>query len=96
MITSFAFQRSNKSLVPTDMVDEKDGKFYSKEDGEELPDPEALRRDYRSYILDYLPERALFYVRCELDLMEEATIPQVPPGPYQEHLLAEAAALAAA
>ena len=36
MITSFAFQRSNKSLVPTDMVDEKDGKFYSKEDGEEL------------------------------------------------------------
>lgn len=36
MITSFAFQRANKSLVPTDMVDEKDGKFYSKEDGEEL------------------------------------------------------------
>ena len=36
MITSFAFQRSNKSLVPTDTVDEKDGKFYSKEDGEEL------------------------------------------------------------
>ncbi|MEE3313976.1 MAG: leucine--tRNA ligase [Treponema sp.] len=36
MITSFAYQRSNKSLVPTDMVDEKDGKFYSKEDGEEL------------------------------------------------------------
>ena len=36
MITSFAYQRKNKSLVPTDMVDEKDGKFYSKEDGEEL------------------------------------------------------------
>ena len=36
MITSFAFQRKNKSLVPTDMVDERDGKFYSKEDGEEL------------------------------------------------------------
>ena len=67
--------------------------IYGAFQDEDLPDPEALRRDYRSYILDYLPERALFYVRCELDLMEEATIPQVPPGPYQEHLLAEAAAL---
>ena len=36
MITSFAFQRKNKSLVAVDMVDEKDGKFFSKEDGEEL------------------------------------------------------------
>ena len=36
MITSYAFQRKNRSLVPTDMVDERDGKFYSKEDGEEL------------------------------------------------------------
>ncbi len=36
MITSFAFQRKNKSLVPTDMVEEKDGKYYSTEDGEEL------------------------------------------------------------
>ena len=36
MITSFAYQRRNKSLVPTDAVDEKDGKFYAKDDGEEL------------------------------------------------------------
>ena len=36
MITSFAFQRKNKSLVAVDMVEEKDGKFYSTEDGEEL------------------------------------------------------------
>ena len=36
MITSFAFQRKNKSLVAVDMVEEKNGKFYSTEDGEEL------------------------------------------------------------
>ena len=36
MITSFAFQRKNKSLVAVDAVEEKDGKFISKEDGEEL------------------------------------------------------------
>ena len=36
MITSFAYQRKNKSLVAVDMVEEKDGKYYSKEDGEEL------------------------------------------------------------
>ena len=36
MITSFAYQRANKSLVPTDQVQERDGKFYSTEDGEEL------------------------------------------------------------
>lgn len=36
MITSFAYQRSNKSLVPSDCVIEKDGKYYSTEDGEEL------------------------------------------------------------
>lgn len=36
MITSFAYQRSNKSLVPSDCVTEKDGKYYSTEDGEEL------------------------------------------------------------
>ncbi len=36
MITSFAFQRKSKSLVAVDMVEEKDGKYYSKEDGEEL------------------------------------------------------------
>ena len=36
MITSFAFQRKSKSLVAVDMVEERDGKYYSKEDGEEL------------------------------------------------------------
>lgn len=36
MITSFAFQRKNKSLVPTDTVEERNGAFYSKEDGEKL------------------------------------------------------------
>lgn len=36
MITSFAYQRANKTLVPSDLVEEKDGKYYSKEDGEEL------------------------------------------------------------
>ena len=60
---------------------------------EELPDPEALLRDFRSYILDYLPEQAASYVRRELDLYEEAVIPAAPSGLYQEHLLAEAAAV---
>lgn len=36
MITSFAFQRKNKSLVAVDAVTEKDGKFYAKDDNEEL------------------------------------------------------------
>ena len=36
MITSFAYQKPNKSLVPTDMVEEKDGKYFDKETGEEL------------------------------------------------------------
>ena len=36
MITSFAYQKANKSLVPTDMVEERDGKYFDKETGEEL------------------------------------------------------------
>lgn len=36
MITSFAYQRKNKSLVPADLAEEKDGKYYDKETGEEL------------------------------------------------------------
>lgn len=36
MITSFAYQRKNKVLVPSDSVVEKDGKYYSQDDGEEL------------------------------------------------------------
>ena len=36
MITSFAYQKSNKSLVPTDMVEERDGKYFDEETGEEL------------------------------------------------------------
>ena len=36
MITSFAYQRKNKSLVAVDMVEEKDGKYIDKETGEEL------------------------------------------------------------
>ncbi len=36
MITSFAYQRKNKSLVPTDMVEEKGDKYFDKETGEEL------------------------------------------------------------
>ena len=36
MITSFAYQKSNKSLVPTDMVEEREGKYFDKETGEEL------------------------------------------------------------
>ncbi len=60
---------------------------------EELPDPGALLQDYRSFVLDYLPEQALSYVRRELDLYEEAILPAAPTGLYQEHLLAEAAAI---
>ena len=36
MITSFAYQKPNKSLVPTDMVEERDGNYFDKETGEEL------------------------------------------------------------
>ena len=36
MITSFAYQKQNKSLVPTDMVEERDGKYYDMETGEQL------------------------------------------------------------
>ncbi|MCQ2604615.1 MAG: leucine--tRNA ligase [Spirochaetia bacterium] len=36
MITSYAYQRKNKGLVAVDAVEERDGKFYAKEDGEEL------------------------------------------------------------
>ncbi|MCI5522649.1 MAG: leucine--tRNA ligase, partial [Spirochaetia bacterium] len=36
MITSFAYQRKSKSLVAVDAVEEKDGKFYAKDNGEEL------------------------------------------------------------
>lgn len=36
LITSFAFQRKNKTLVPTDCVDEKNGAFIEKATGEEL------------------------------------------------------------
>ena len=36
MITSFAYQRKNKSLVPADQVEERDEKFYDKETGEQL------------------------------------------------------------
>lgn len=36
MITSFAFQRKSKSLVAIDAVEEKDGKYYAKDDGEAL------------------------------------------------------------
>ena len=36
LITSFAFQRKNKTLVPTDEVSEKDGKFVETATGEEV------------------------------------------------------------
>ncbi|MCQ2578920.1 MAG: leucine--tRNA ligase [Treponema sp.] len=36
LITSFAFQRKNKTLVPTDEVTEKDGKFVETATGEEV------------------------------------------------------------
>lgn len=37
MITSFAFQRKNKTLIPVDEVEQReDGKYYEKKTGEEL------------------------------------------------------------
>ena len=36
LITSFAFQRKNKTLVPTDEVEEKGGEFFEKATGEKL------------------------------------------------------------
>ena len=36
MILSYAYQRKNKALVAIDQVEEKDGKFFSTADGEEL------------------------------------------------------------
>jgi leucyl-tRNA synthetase len=36
MITAYAYQRKNKSLVPADQIEEKDGEFYDKETGEKL------------------------------------------------------------
>ena len=36
MITSFAYERKNKTLVPTDMVEEKDGAYIEKATGEKL------------------------------------------------------------
>ena len=36
LITSFAYQRKNKTLVPTDEVEERDGKYFEKTTGEEL------------------------------------------------------------
>jgi len=36
LITSFAFQRKNKTLVPTDEVSEKDGKYVETATGEEV------------------------------------------------------------
>lgn len=36
LVTAFAYQNSKKSLIPVDMVEEKDGKFFDKENGEEL------------------------------------------------------------
>lgn len=36
MITAYAYQRSNKSLVPTDEVKEEEGKFFEISTGEEL------------------------------------------------------------
>ena len=36
LITSFAFQRANKTLVATDEVEERDGRFYEKATGEEV------------------------------------------------------------
>jgi leucyl-tRNA synthetase len=61
MITSFAYQRKDKTLAPTDMVEKKsDGKFIEKESGEELTEviakmskslkniinPDEIVRDY--------------------------------------------------
>ena len=36
MITAYAYQKKNKSLVPSDQVEEKDGKFIDTESGETL------------------------------------------------------------
>ena len=36
LLTSFAYQRANKSLVPSDQVEEKDGKYIELETGEEV------------------------------------------------------------
>ncbi|MEE0879616.1 MAG: leucine--tRNA ligase [Treponemataceae bacterium] len=36
LITSFAYQRKNKTLVPTDEVEERDGKYFEKATGKEL------------------------------------------------------------
>ena len=36
MITSFAYQKKNKVLVPADKVTEKEGKYYDSESGEEV------------------------------------------------------------
>ena len=36
LVTAFAYQRKNKSLVPSDMVVEKGGKYYAKDNDEEL------------------------------------------------------------
>ncbi len=36
LITSFAFQRKDKTLVPTDEVEEKEGKYFEKANGEEV------------------------------------------------------------
>ncbi|MGN0729686.1 leucine--tRNA ligase [Treponema sp.] len=36
LITSFAFQRKNKTLVPTDEVEEKNGAFFEKATGEQV------------------------------------------------------------
>ncbi len=36
MITAYAYQRKNKSLVPADQIEEKDGDFFDKETGEKL------------------------------------------------------------
>ncbi len=36
MITAYAYQKKNKSLVPTDQVEERDGAFFDKQSGESL------------------------------------------------------------
>ncbi len=36
MITAYAYQKKNKSLVPSDQVEERDGRFFDTESGEEL------------------------------------------------------------
>ena len=66
---------------------------YGAFQGDALPEPSALVRDLRYFFFDYLPECSLSYVERELDLFEEADVPAAPTGMYQEHLLAEAAAV---